>query len=265
MLNENHDELNWRSRLGEVKSLPDQLLPDKNAAWEKLHGRLQSNPRRIKPLWYWAAACLLVSLTIPYLTINKKQQAWVKNKPAKTVSKQTTSIEPVVKGNEVRNVIIVTAVNKEVKKPASISNNKKDFEREIQKRQPIPAAGFNEPIITAQQQKTTLPQRANELSAVPVVTAGARLKVVHINELDRALIETTAMPVLTTATAPKKLKVVHINELGTPVIIPYNLVHADDYGQVQIRLINQETYNNSKIPSTNSSFNIFKTRNAPSN
>ena len=116
-----------RSRLEEVKSLPDKLLSDKNAAWEKLHGRMHAKPHRIKPFWYWAAACLLVSLTISFLTANKKQQALVNNEPAKKILKKTTPIEPKVKGNEVMNVIIATTVNKEVMKPVSTSNNKKDL------------------------------------------------------------------------------------------------------------------------------------------
>jgi hypothetical protein len=238
MLNENHNKPNWKSRLEEVSSLPDHLLADKNASWEKLHGRLHAKPRRIKPWWYWvAAACLLGAITIPFLTVHKKQEALVKNEPTKTVLKKAGVTASDVKEIAPIAVIVAPVEKKQKATPASLPGSVKNKEYKIKDDRLIAATGLDEPIIT-QQNPIVLSQPVVEVIAVlnPIIAA-----------------------------APKKLKVVHINELGTPVILPYNLAHIDDYGPVQIKLINQEIYNNSSTISNNTSFNIFKTRNSPSN
>jgi hypothetical protein len=238
MLNENHNKPNWKSRLEEVSSLPDLLLADKNASWEKLHGRLHAKPRRVKALWYWvAAACLLGAITIPFLTVHKKQEVLVKSEPAKTVLRKPAMVAPTVKEMAPVAVIIAPVEKKQKTTPASLPGSVKNKENKIKGDRLIATTGLDEPIIT-QQDPIVLPQPLVEAIAVsnPIVAA-----------------------------APKKLKVVHINELGTPVILPYNLAHVDDYGPVQIKLINQEIYNNSSTLSNNTRFNIFKTRNSPSN
>jgi hypothetical protein len=221
-----------------VSCLPDQLLTDKNASWEKLHGRLHAKPRRIKPLWYWvAAACLLVAITIPFLIAHKKQEALVKNEPAKAILKKPASAASAVKEITPVAVFVDPVEKKQIATQASFPGSVKNKEEKIKNERTIAAKGLDEPIIT-QQNPIVLPQ--------PIV-------------------ETIAVSNPTIAAAPKKLKVVHINELGTPVMLPYNLAHVADYGPVQIKLINQEIYNNSSSPSNNTSFSIFKTRNSPSN
>lgn len=238
MLNENHNKPNWKSRLEEVSSLPDLLLADKNASWEKLHGRLHVKPRRIKPWWYWvAAACLLGAITIPFLTAHKKQEALVKNEPTKTVLKKTG-----VAASDVKEIVPVAVIagpveKKQIATPASLPGSVENKEDKIKDDRLIAATGLDEPTIT-QQDPIVLPQPVLEAIAV-------------------------SNPII--APAPRKLKVIHINELGTPVVLPYNLAHVDDYSPVQIKLINQEIYNNSSTISNNTSFNIFKTRNSPSN
>jgi hypothetical protein len=238
MLNENHNKPNWKNRLEEVSSLPDLLLADKNASWEKLHGRLHVKPRRIKPWWYWvAAACLLGAITIPFLTVHEKQEALVKSEPAKAVLKTPAMPSSGLKEIAPVAVIVAPFEKKQKATPAPLPSSVKNKEDQIKNDRTIAATGLDGPIIT-QQDSIVLPQ--------PVVEAIA-----------------VSNPIITAAT--KKLKVVHINELGTPVILPYNLAHVDDYGPVQIKLINQEIYNNSSTLSNNTSFNIFKTRNSPSN
>jgi hypothetical protein len=238
MLNENHNKPNWKSRLEEVSSLPDLILADKNASWEKLHGRLHTKPRRIKPWWYWvAAACLLGAITIPFLTAHKKQEALVKNEPTKTVLKKTG-----VAASDVKEIVPVAVIagpveKKQIATPASLPGSVENKEDKIKDDRLIAATGLDEPTIT-QQDPIVLPQPVLEAIAV-------------------------SNPII--APAPRKLKVIHINELGTPVVLPYNLAHVDDYSPVQIKLINQEIYNNSSTISNNTSFNIFKTRNSPSN
>jgi hypothetical protein len=134
-------------------------------------------------------------------------------------------------------VIIAPVEKKQKATPASLPGSVKNIEYKIKDDRLIAATGLDEPIITQQN---------------PIV-------------LSQPVVEAIAVSNPIIAAAPKKLKVVHINELGTPVILPYNLAHVDDYGPVQIKLINQEIYNNSSTLSNNTSFNIFKTRNSPSN
>jgi hypothetical protein len=238
MLNENHNKPNWKSRLEEVSCLPDQLLTDKNASWEKLHSRLHAKPRRIKPLWYWvAAACLLVAITIPFLTAHKNPEALVKNEPDKNTLKKPFIATSDVKEIAPVAVIVEPVEKKQIATPASLPGSVKNKEDKIKNDRTIAAKGLDELIIKEQ---------------APIVLA-------------QPVVETIAISKPIIAASPKKLKVVHINELGTPVMLPYNLAHVDDYGPVQIKLINQEIYNNSSSPSNNTSFSIFKTRNSPSN
>ena len=62
----------------------------------------------------------------------------------------------------------------------------------------------------------------------------------------------------------KKLKVVHINELSDPIAELPGITRYAERHSFQLKLINQEVYS-SPPSSGNTGFNIFKTKNAPSN
>src|SRR5579859_4025896 len=63
MSNETPDEFAaWRTRLRQPDALPEQGLADKDAAWDKLFGRLSEKPRRRLYGYRIVAACILLSL-----------------------------------------------------------------------------------------------------------------------------------------------------------------------------------------------------------
>jgi len=98
MLTEKHNNNGWKNKLEGLTGLPGEAALEKNAAWEKLHSRLQEKPRKHKAIWYWAAACLLLTLTIPLMMTNKKENIVVKNNtPQKqqTITLQTPATVPV--------------------------------------------------------------------------------------------------------------------------------------------------------------------------
>ena len=67
MSNENPNDFHWKNKLEDVGSLQEETQTDKNAAWEKLYSRLGKRPRRVRGLWYLAAACLLMMVMIPVM------------------------------------------------------------------------------------------------------------------------------------------------------------------------------------------------------
>ena len=75
MSNGNRNSAGWKSKLDELETLPGELMPDKNAAWDKLHSRLATKRNNNKKaVWYWAAAaCILFALMIPMFVTNKKE------------------------------------------------------------------------------------------------------------------------------------------------------------------------------------------------
>src|SRR5450755_2342791 len=75
-----NNAFHWKNKLEEMESLPDETF-NKEAAWEKLHQRMQGKPLNKRAVWYWAAAaCLLLALLIPLLFLeNKKGNELVKN------------------------------------------------------------------------------------------------------------------------------------------------------------------------------------------
>src|SRR5262244_4018272 len=63
MSNENPSNTpHWRDKLDDLDHLPGSTF-SRDAAWDKLHGRLRGNKKSKKIVWYWiAAACFLFGL-----------------------------------------------------------------------------------------------------------------------------------------------------------------------------------------------------------
>ena len=72
MSNENPNNTSpWRNKLDELEHSPGSAF-NRDAAWDKLYGRLRGNKKSKKISWYWiAAACLLFGLMITLLNYNK--------------------------------------------------------------------------------------------------------------------------------------------------------------------------------------------------
>jgi len=76
---ESNEPVYWKSRLDQLTQLPGEIPAGKEAAWDKLHVRLQKKPVRKKPVWYWAAACLLFASGMSWLMLQQIDIVPVKN------------------------------------------------------------------------------------------------------------------------------------------------------------------------------------------
>jgi len=224
--------------LEDVGSLQEETLADKNAVWEKLHSRLGKRPRRVRGLWYLAAACLLLMVVIPVMMTTKSHNSLVKNNPAQIESKKEIVPEilpsketdladvafPIIKKNKITGKLIRTSYEK-------ISSN------DISKKAQTVTPNFND-------QKDT--------QAAPLISMP--------DAIDSSFKTTLAV-----APVKKKLKVVHINELGDPVEETSNITKSYEYHAFQFKLINKQVDTYSSLPVNNTGFNILKLKNAPSN
>ena len=237
MLNEKPGNgFHWKSKLDEMGSLPGETF-NKEAAWEKLHERIQGKSANKSIVWYWAAAaCLLMALIIPLLFLtNKKESVIVKNNPVK---KQTQSAHPhLLNKNETDRAIDIS----------SLSNEKKSPPLSVEKSNKINSV-FKHNIL---QLKPVRNKREKEEFITQKITINAALPV------------TTAISIVATIPEKKKLKVVHINELGDPVTESPNIARSREHRSL-VKFINREI--NTSLPSSgNTGFNIFKTKTVPSN
>lgn len=239
MLNENQDNINWKNKLEQAESLSGEILADKKATWEKLHSRLQPKPRRTRAAWYWAAAgCIFITLMMPLLTVNKKQQVIIKNE-----------IHPFLSRNEfVKTTAPVQGQKMTTMVAAAIEKGKIVTHYLQLKKQELAA---NDSV---QKLRSILPG-LDEKSDSPLLKTVAQVPVQEI---------TTAVAIALLGNS-KKINVVHINELGDPVPEVHSRFRIADYRSIQIRLINQQVYSNASTEINNPGFNIFKTTNAPSN
>ena len=239
MLNENPNNLNWKNKLDDVDGLSGEILPDKNAAWEKLHHLLQPKHSRINALWYWtAAACILLTIFISILPPNKKQEQFVK----------TEQIHLTPKQESIKEVIAVKGRNE-------LTTGKAEMEsRAI--------------TIKDIQSKIEAPSSKDSIQKMAIISP--ELDAQNIAQPLQIIEEITVqdMPVAKVIASlgnVQKLKVVHVNELGdTPPEI-HSKAFIADYHTIQIKLINQEVYTNASSTTNNPGFNFFKTTNAPSN
>ena len=103
MSNENPNNTpHWRNKLDELEHLPGSSF-NKDAAWDKLYGRLRGNRKSKKIYWYWiAAACLLFGLMITLLNYHKdnpepSNKATVMKQQPKEIKKPVLKVEEVNK------------------------------------------------------------------------------------------------------------------------------------------------------------------------
>ena len=239
MLNENPNNLNWKNKLDDVDGLSGEILPDKNAAWEKLHHRLQPTHRRINALWYWtAAACILLTIFISILPPNKKQEQFVKTEQIHLTPKQESIKEVIaVKG---RNELAIGKAEME-----SRAITIKDIQSKIE----------------APSSKDSIQKMAIISPELDAQSIAQPLQIIE----EKTVQDMPVAKVIASLGNVQKLKVVHVNELGdTPPEI-HSKAFIADYRTIQIKLINQEVYTNASSTTNNPGFNFFKTTNAPSN
>jgi hypothetical protein len=175
MLNEKHNEgFGWKNKLGALTGLPGEAALQKDAAWEKLHSRLQEKPRRNKAVWYWAAACLLIALIIPLLITNKKENIVVRKDPPEKQQPVIVSTSPAAPA--------LVETPKQVKKIKHENRSIKE-----QQAADLKALVKQEPVLPVEEKNiNNIPVPAVTDTATVAATAIAKKKmtVVHINELD---------------------------------------------------------------------------------
>ncbi len=237
MRDENPNDFHWKNKLEDAESLSGETLTDTNAAWEKLHARLSEKPRRIRAVWYWAAAaCLLLAIIIPMMTATKKQPGLAKNNTEQTQPKKSTAPEAAPqRKNEVVDATPVEMQKKNLLKTPEQMSEKKDAAIDIVQEEATVSTGFND-------QQNIVPP--------PII-------------LPQPLADTSTITTLAMLPAKRKLKVIHINELGDVIEVPANIARNTDYHTFQFGLIGQQVYTSASIKANNTGFNIFKTSNSP--
>jgi hypothetical protein len=239
MLNEKpNNDFHWKNKLQDVESLSGETF-NKEAAWEKLHERMQGKSRNKKAVWYWAAAaCLLLALIIPWLFVaNKKESELVKNNSVqKQIQPSSSHLLPAINK---QTTAVISSQSNEKKLPA-LSIEKSNKINSLVNHNKIPLK-----IVRDKKEKEEfITQKITNNAVVPV---------------------NTAISIVALLPEKKKLKVVHINELGDPVAEAPIIARNYEHRSFQIKLINQEVYTSPPPSSGNTGFNIFKTKNVPSN
>lgn len=178
MTNEKQNEpISWKDKLEALDSLPGELMPDKNAVWEKLQHRLYKKPVHNRAVWYWAAACLLTGIIIAGLIIVQKDSSPVKDISIGK-SNKTKIVPPVpsIEKKEMAAVIppVETAIanNSENKSPSI------HFNKIMKKARPV-----NTIIIPLAEINVHAPA-PNPLIAIAGPAPKKQIPVVHINELE---------------------------------------------------------------------------------
>ena len=237
MLNENQNRQHWLARLEDPQGLPEECVQDKEAAWQQLQARLQPSSSRKKNAWFWAAAaCLLVVISVPILTAKKDQAVTVNKRQSLPMVEKAIAIPQL----PTRETTILT-------NPTVVSRakqlNRPDNKNSIKK------LSFRAPVV-------------NRLSPSPAVIIQP-LNNPSLAATQRVTVVTVKYPV---ALSPaKKLKVVHVNELGETTPDAYPMVRMEDNGASRVRLFNRELFSNAGSGAMGSGFNIFKSKNTPSN
>ncbi|WP_217605710.1 hypothetical protein [Chitinophaga sp. GbtcB8] len=182
MSNEAHNK-DWVSRLDGLDHAAGEAGLDKNAAWDRLHTRIQSKQRSNKALWYWAAAaCVLAACLIPALLVHKQKYTGVHIAPAVTYRHLDTPATLVISKKEAP-----VNVMKEMNKPVAA-------QQEVAAILPALVHPVNPTSIAATLKKDTLQITDTMLAAVPAATAPKKMRVVHINELGEATVREVVYP-----------------------------------------------------------------------
>lgn len=176
--NKQTDMLTWKERLEGLAGLPEPAFA-KDAAWEKLSGRLQGPVARRKLGWYWAAACFVLLMAIPFLLIRRSSHVT----PQAPLVKQPAS--PAISS------FPDTLAQTGYRQPALVQ-------------QPVLASAS----ASGQRRKQHHSTRITILKPDTVSITPDAIQLTIVAPADTAVVMMVAMP------AKKKLPVVHINELG---------------------------------------------------
>lgn len=241
MSNENHNNSpTWKSKLEELESLPGETMPDNNAAWEKLHARLEGGKPQKKVVWYWiAAACILFLFMIPLIVLNKKDHQLANTEPNQN--------QPGAKQNQRREPASVAITNHEkdsgtIKYPVL---SEKDVAIVSDKSRQLVHGNI--------QENKTENFRVYDTVSIQNPMAGTIQKTLQA-------IDTSSHTVSAVLTK-KRLPVVHVNELEESPDMSTQVARNSEKPYFHfLKLAGQEVYNNSPVSVTKNFATInFKT------
>jgi len=190
MLNEKQNNFpGWKSKLEEADFLPGDENGDKDELWDKLHARLETKPARVKAIWYWAAAAILLAILIPLLNKSTKETSTFVKTPAQ--DKTNPVIIPVLPDKVKESVDVFTAINVE-KKPAfkTKATLQNEIRLKVTPKNAIPDEIVVETGIEKIEAKSTIMQpltgtkTITETVIAAAVPVNKKMKIVHINEME---------------------------------------------------------------------------------
>jgi hypothetical protein len=224
---------NWKQRLENADGFPDEILKDKNEAWEKLYARLHKKTGRKLLPWYWAAASLVaISFTTIIFFINKNGQS----SPVITSSPAT------------------------YKDPAA---TKKSLVTEQKTNSALLQSPTEKNIGISLSQKNSPVKKNEVISNYDLVTDSANGQAAVETVIEPVLdFDSSAKEITTVAPVKKKLRVIHINDIGQPLeksTADNQFIERDRF---QLKILNNETYNPIPTSAVKDGFIIFKSRNA---
>jgi len=238
MLNEKpNNNFHWKNKLEEIESLSGETF-NKEAAWEKLHERMQGKSRNKKAVWYWAAAaCLMLALLIPWFLSNKKESVLVKNNSGQNqIQSSPSHLLPF--GNKNTSAVISSLLTE--KKLPALSVEKSNKINYL----------FNHNII---QFKIVQDKKEKEEFITQKITNNAVVPV------DTTISIVAILPV------KKKFRVIHINELGNPVEDNVKNLRNNEWTTFQMKAANKDGFSNSSFLMRHQGDDILKIKLSPQN
>jgi hypothetical protein len=219
----------WRNKLDELEYLPGSAFT-RDAAWDKLYGRLRGNRKSKKITWYWiAAACLLFGLMITLLNYHKDS-----SEPA---NKETVmKLQP-------------REIKKPVLKVEEASKNENENSAEL----------IKDKIVTTSYKPM---QRNRRITLTGIVTkVHPDVGVISYPEkepLVKPLQIINSNSSIVALPQKKKLNVVHINELGDPIVGNPDVVRNTDIHSFRLKLASGEVLTTPAVVSGANSFTFLK-------
>jgi hypothetical protein len=177
------DSFYWKNKLEALDSLPEAVLADKNAAWEKLHHRLQEKKTGNKAIWYWAAAGLLAALVMPWMIANKKENGLVKSIPLQKENRAIPATHMPALQEEPVAVILSALPTKD--QPVKKIHGSTAGKNMLTLTGAAPAASKVTAVETIPAPTVNITAPAGVLSSlISIAAVKKQLRVVHINELE---------------------------------------------------------------------------------
>jgi hypothetical protein len=166
--------------LDELTNLPGETTADRAEMWQRLESRLQKKPQKKKVSWFWAAAGLLICITVPFLFNSNKD----KIPKAAILNNTTTTKSPISKPNKAvvpENIKLNTTA---IKLPPFVGNapTLRNKIQRIKTKQDSFITNTPLPLDLIVQDNSST--EIDTLAKTLAITAKKKISVVHINDLE---------------------------------------------------------------------------------